>query len=90
MRQKCEMSMCFLWLIDWKLLTVASESNLRRTMFLSVKCKAQMSESGMPAAGGMGMVELDRLGMLVLDTLMGVVTGVSLRREFRLDLSFVV
>ena len=48
-----------------------------------------MLESGMPMAGGVGMVGLGRLGVLVLGTLLGVLTRVLLRREFRLDLSFV-
>ena len=47
-------------------------------MFLSV-----------PMAGGVGMVGLGKLGVLVLDTPLGVLTRVPLRREFRLDLSFV-
>ena len=48
-----------------------------------------MLESGVPSAGGVGMVGLGRLGELALDTWLGVSAVVSLRREFRLDLSFV-
>ena len=48
-----------------------------------------MLESGVPMAGGVGMAGLGRLGVLALDTPLGVLAGVPLRREFRLDLSFV-
>ena len=59
-------------------------------MFLSVSRKTQMLESGVPMAGGVGMAGLCRLGVLALVTPLGVLAVVSLRREFRLDLSFVV
>ena len=70
-------------------MTEASESNSSRIMFLSVKRKAQMLASGVPMAGGVGMAGLGRLGVLALGTPLGVLAGVPLRREFRLDLSLV-
>lgn len=81
--------MCFLWFMVWKLLTVASKSNSRRTIFLSVKYRAQMLASGpiVFEAGGIGIVGVDRLGELVLGTIPGVVVKTSLRKELRLDLS---
>ena len=48
-----------------------------------------MFESGVPMAGGVGMAGLCRLGDRALVTLLGVSAVVSLRRQFRLDLSFV-
>ena len=48
-----------------------------------------MLASGVPTAGGVGMVGLGKLGVLVLGTPLGVSAGVPLRREFRLDLSLV-
>ena len=82
--------MCLSQFMVWKLATAADESNSRRNMILSVKCRVCMRVSGPEVfrVGGLGAVDVDMLGGLMSGVTSGFVAEISLRRELRLDLSF--